>query len=281
MTQPYFLGCPQWQHPGWNGRLPAGVSPLARYSRVFNSVEGNTSFYATPSRQQCEQWRVQVPEDFRFLFKFPRQITHDCLLQGVDKQVGAFLDVLAPLTEVLGPMLLQLPAAFGPERLGDLWRFVETLPASFECTVEVRHPDFFAKGEAEKTLNRGLRERNLARVCFDSRALFAASAVDEATREAQRKKPRLPVHVLPVNAAPVVRYVGHPELQANRPFLAPWDERVARLIAAGERPYLFIHMPDNGDALALAALWHAMLAEHVQGLAPLAMGQQVDQPGLF
>ena len=77
MTRPYFLGCPQWQHPGWNGRLPAGESPLERYSRVFNSVEGNTSFYATPSRKQCEQWRAQVPEDFRFLFKFPRQITHD------------------------------------------------------------------------------------------------------------------------------------------------------------------------------------------------------------
>ena len=281
MTLPYFLGCPQWQHPDWNGRLPTGASPLARYGRVFNSVEGNTSFYATPSRQQCEQWRAQVPEDFRFLFKFPRQITHDCLLQGVDGQAREFLDVLAPLADVLGPMLLQLPAAFGPERLGDLWRFVEALPAPFACTVEVRHPDFFAKGEAERALNRGLRERSLARVCFDSRALFAASAEDEATREAQRKKPRLPVHVLPVEAAPGGRYVGHPDLQANRAFLGPWVERVANWVAAGQRPYLFVHMPDNGNALALAALWHDMLAERLPGLAPLALGQQVTQPGLF
>lgn len=281
MTLPYFLGCPQWQHPAWNGRLPAGESPLERYSRVFNSVEGNTSFYATPSRKQCEQWRAQVPEDFRFLFKFPRQITHDCLLQGVGGQARAFLDVLAPLADVLGPFLLQLPAAFGPERLEDLWRFVEALPEPFDCTVEVRHRDFFAKGESERALNRGLRERNLARVCFDSRALFAASAQDEATQDAQRKKPRLPVHVLPVKAAPVVRYVGHPDLQANRAFLAPWVERVANWIAAGERPYLFIHMPDNGDALALTALWHGMLAERLPGLAPLALARQVKQPGLF
>jgi hypothetical protein len=40
-------------------------------------------------------------------------------------------------------------------------------------------------------------------------------------------------------------------------------------------------MPDNGDALALAALWHGMLMERLPGLAPLALGQQVDQPGLF
>lgn len=281
MTPCYFLGCPQWQHPDWAGRLPVGNSPLARYSRVFNSVEGNTTFYATPSRQQGEQWRAQVPEDFRFLFKFPREITHDCLLKGVDGLAKRFLEGLAPLADVLGPMLLQLPAAFGPERLDDLWRFVDTLSAPRNYAVEVRHPDFFAKGEAEKALNGGLRQRNLARVCFDSRALFAASAEDDATREAQRKKPRLPVHVLPTRAAPVVRYVGHPDLQANRLFLAPWVERMAGWIVAGERPFMFIHMPDNGDALALAALWHGMLTERVPGLAPLALEQQASQPGLF
>ncbi|MFT6341501.1 MAG: hypothetical protein ACJAUN_000322 [Alcanivorax sp.] len=248
---------------------------------MFNSVEGNTSFYAMPSYRQCEQWRGQVSEDFRFLFKFPRQITHDCLLRGVGEQARGFLEVLAPLADVLGPMLLQLPAAFGPERLGDLWRFVEMLPAPFGCTVEVRHPDFFAKGEAEKALNRGLRERQIARVCFDSRALFAASAEDAATREAQRKKPRLPVHVLPGDASPVIRYVGHPELQANRSFLAPWVDRVAGWIAAGERPYVFIHMPDNGDALSLALLWHELLQGRVEGLPDLSIDPMQAQPGLF
>ena len=281
MRQPYFLGCPQWQHPAWNGLLPAEPTPLARYSRVFNSVEGNTSFYAMPSYRQCEQWRGQVSEDFRFLFKFPRQITHDCLLRGVGEQARGFLEVLAPLADVLGPMLLQLPAAFGPERLGDLWRFVEALPAPFGCTVEVRHPDFFTKGEAEKALNRGLRERQIARVCFDSRALFTASAEDAATREAQRKKLRLPVHVLPGDASPVIRYVGHPELQANRSFLAPWVDRVAGWIAAGERPYVFIHMPDNGDALSLALLWHELLQGRVEGLPDLPIDPMQAQPGLF
>ena len=110
MKPPYFLGCPQWQHPAWDGRLPAGNSPLGRYSRVFNAVEGNTSFYATPSPGQCEQWRAQVPAGFRFLFKFPRQITHDDLLRGGKEPVRAFVDRLAPLNDVLGPFLLQLPA---------------------------------------------------------------------------------------------------------------------------------------------------------------------------
>lgn len=279
--RPYRLGCPQWQHPRWNDRLPAGASALARYSRVFDCVEGNTTFYATPSQLQCEQWRAQVSDDFRFQFKFPRAVTHDLLLSGATSVVHAFLDTLSPLQDVLGPFLLQLPAAFGPEHLDALWAFLDALPEEFRCAVEVRHLAFFAKGEGERCLNQGLRARNTARVCFDSRALFSVVAGDEITADAQRKKPQVPVHVLPVRADPVIRFIGHPELESNPPFLMPWVGRVAQWVEQGLRPYMFIHMPDNGDALALAELWHGMLQEKIPDLAPLPLGKQVDQPGLF
>jgi len=281
MTRPYFLGCPQWQHPDWNSRLPSGSSPLERYSQVLNCVEGNTTFYATPSPEQCQQWRSQVPGDFRFLFKFPREISHDQLLAGADAQVRAFLEIIAPLEDVLGPFLLQLPAAFGPEHLGNLWRFVDALPAPMTCTVEVRHNAFFSKGEAERALNRGLRERKIARVCFDSRALFAAAPDSETTRDAQRKKPRVPVHLLPVDAPPVIRYVGHPDLETNRRYLAPWVERVSAWIEEGRRPFVFMHMPHKGDALSLAALWSALLSERVPQADVLSLDENQPQMGLF
>ena len=278
---PYQLGCPQWQHPDWNVRLPDGPGALARYSRVFNCVEGNTTFYATPSRAQCEQWRAQVPDDFRFHFKFPRAVTHDCLLSGTGQQVATFLDNMAPLADVMGPFLLQLPAAFGPEHLTALWAFLDALPEPLTCAVEVRHLAFFAKGEGERLLNQGLRERRTARVCFDSRALFSVVALDAVTADAQRKKPRVPVHLLPVEADPVIRFIGHPQLEANRAFLAPWVQRVSAWVAAGQRPAMFIHMPDNGDALALAEMWHEMLQGSLPALAGLPLGPEVDQPGLF
>ncbi len=281
MALPYFLGCPQWQHPAWNSGLPPGRSPLDRYSQVFNCVEGNTTFYATPSREQCQQWRSQVPDDFRFLLKFPRTITHDRLLSGVDAGMRDFLEVIAPLENVLGPFLLQLPAAFGPEHLNNLWRFVDALPAPLGCTVEVRNSAFFSKGDAEKTLNRGLRERNIARACLDSRALFAATPDNEVTIEAQRKKPRVPVHLLPGDAAPVIRYIGHPDLEANRCYLAPWVERVGAWIEQGQRPYFFLHMPDIGDALSLAELWTELLSERVDGTETLRFNEKQPQMGLF
>lgn len=279
--RPYRLGCPQWQHVNWNARLPDGSSALARYSRVFNCVEGNTTFYATPSQPQCEQWRNQVADDFRFQFKFPRAVTHDRLLRGTSSMVREFLDIMTPLQDVMGPFLLQLPAAFGPEHLDALWAFLDDLPEPLSCAVEVRHLAFFAKGDAERMLNQGLRERHTARVCFDSRALFSEMASDAVTAEAQRKKPQVPVHVLPVGADPVIRFIGHPQLQANQSFLAPWVSRVSEWIAAGRRPYMYIHMPDNGDALALAELWHGMLAEQWPELEALPLVRQVDQPGLF
>ena len=48
---------------------------------------------------------------------------------------------------------LQLPATFGPRDLPALWPFLDGLPRDFTYGVEVRHPEFFAKGEVEKALN--------------------------------------------------------------------------------------------------------------------------------
>ncbi|MBU2873495.1 DUF72 domain-containing protein [Marinobacter salexigens] len=281
MALPYFLGCPQWQHPAWGNLLPLGESPLGRYSQVFNCVEGNTTFYATPSQEQCRQWRAQVPDDFRFLLKFPRHITHDRLLSGVDASVRNFLDIVAPLEDVLGPFLLQLPAAFGPRHLHNLWDFIDALPAPLECAVEVRHNAFFSKGDAEKALNRGLRERRVARVCMDTRALFSATPDKDVTIEAQRKKPRVPVHLLPGDAAPVIRYIGHPDLESNRRYLAPWVERVATWVEEGRRPYFFLHMPDIGDALALTEIWTSLISERVDQLEALRFSEKQPQMGLF
>jgi len=281
MPLPYYLGCPQWQAPNWTTQLPPGASALARYARVFNTVEGNTTFYATPSQTQCEQWREQVPDDFRFLLKLPRALTHERMLTNVGSELQAFLDVIAPLSDVLGPMLLQLPASFGPNRLSQLWRFLDTAPDTLDWTVEVRNPAFFAKGEEEKALNQGLRQRKLARVCMDSRAVFSAVPDNDVIVDAQRKKPRVPVHLLPSDAPPVIRYIGHPDLETNRDFLAPWVTRVKGWLESGVQPYVFMHMPDNAHAVALAELWTELLRAQLPSLEPLPVDVPKPQLGLF
>ncbi|ELT1968072.1 TPA: DUF72 domain-containing protein, partial [Aeromonas salmonicida] len=75
-----FLGLPQWSHPAWPGQLlGVGAKPaehLAHYARVFNTVEGNTTFYASPTPDTVQRWADAVPAHFRFSFKFPKEISH-------------------------------------------------------------------------------------------------------------------------------------------------------------------------------------------------------------
>ena len=79
----------------------------------------------------------------------------------------------------------------------------------------------------------------------------------------------------------MIRYIGHPDLEANRPFLMPWVDRLAEWIAQGERPTIFMHMPYKGDALALARLWNELLSERAPGV--YLPGLRVNEPqlGLF
>ncbi|MDU4091866.1 MAG: C4-dicarboxylate transporter DctA [Pantoea sp.] len=99
--------------------------------------------------------------------------------------MDTFFRTLDPLSARIGQYWLQLPAAFGPDSLAALWAFLDSLPAAFRYGVEVRHPAFFAKGEAERALNRGLHQRGVNRVILDSRPVHASSAVTPATLDAK------------------------------------------------------------------------------------------------
>lgn len=156
-----YLGLPQWSHPKW---VRLGITSLEDYARHFNCVEGNTTLYALPKAEIVERWYAQTHDDFRFCFKFPATISHNAALRHCDDLTAEFFARMAPLEGRIGQYWLQLPAAFGPRDLPALWAFLDALPDSFTYGVEVRHPDFFAKGEAELSLNRGLIARGVNRV---------------------------------------------------------------------------------------------------------------------
>ncbi len=186
-----FLGLPQWSHPAWPGHLlGVGAKPaehLAHYARVFNTVEGNTTFYASPTPDTVRRWADAVPAHFRFSFKFPQTISHQSDLVSADKQVSDFIRLLEPLHDKLGLLKLQLPARFGPQGLPRLAAFFERLPPAFPYALEVRHPDFFAKGEAERQLNRLLMDKGINRIMLDSRPLFSVPATTAAMIDAQAR----------------------------------------------------------------------------------------------
>ena len=75
------VGCAMWTLGALAGTAAAASAAAARTPRrvrdVCNAVEGNTTFYATPSRATVEMWAAQAPEDFRFLLKLPKPVTHE------------------------------------------------------------------------------------------------------------------------------------------------------------------------------------------------------------
>ncbi len=274
-----YLGLSQWSHPAWPGQLLGRelktTEHLLDYGRVFNAVEGNTSFYGVPDGASLLRWATQVPEGFRFTFKFPSTVSHQGRLADNIAPALDFIEQLAPLRRQLGMLMLQLPAACGPEQLEGLEQLLTSLPDDIDYGVEVRHPAFFAKGEAERMLNRLLLERGANRIIMDSRPVFSRPPTTPALADAQQKKPKVPVHIISTGNTPVIRFIGHPETELNRPFWQPWVPRIQAWLEEGKSVYLFVHTADNRLAPQLAAeianALHQPLPEF-PGLAPGPQG---------
>lgn len=247
-----YIGLPQWSHPKW---VRLGITSLEEYARHFNCVEGNTTLYALPKPEIVARWYEQTHDDFRFCFKFPATISHQAALRHCDELSSEFFARLAPLASRIGQYWLQLPATFGPRDLPALWHFLDGLPKDFTYGVEVRHPEFFAKGEAEQQLNRGLHERNVNRVILDSRPVHSAAATSPAMIDAQQKKPKVPVHAVMTARQPMVRFIGGDDMAHNRELFRVWLQTLAKWHQSGT-PWLFLHTPDIAFAPALVdTLW--------------------------
>ncbi len=135
---------------GWS--IPARLRPsfgdapngLARYARLLDCVEINSSFYRPHARTTYEKWAATVPRGFRFSVKAPQRITHELALAGSRRDVDAFLAQVAGLGTKLGCVLVQLPpsAAFVPARART---FFALLRARHDGPValEPRHASWF------------------------------------------------------------------------------------------------------------------------------------------
>lgn len=287
VKQPYRLGLPMWSNRDWNGSLyPPGANSqnfLKCYSAVFNSVEGNTTFYALPAKTTVDSWCQQLQQGstqpFQFSFKLPKAVTHNGRLNYGDG-LTQFFHRLAPLEQSQGPFMIQLPATFGEPQLDDLAALVKCLPKELSFAVEVRHLAFFQKGDAEKRLNALLINNNIDRVCFDSRPLFSRPAISAADRDAQTKKPRLPVHAIATGQQPMVRFIGTADAEYNLQYFKPWQAKIAQWVAEGRKPFVFIHTPSNQQAPQHALTLHQQLSV-LPGWQPLPMTAQAEQLGIF
>ena len=268
MTKPvskrYHLGLPAWAYPGWKDRFfDDRPSRLVSYTSVFNTVEGNTTFYSIPDARTVEAWRFAVAgSDFRFCLKLPRSVTHE---PSPDLgELKRFLATVRPLSDNLGPFLVQFPATLGPGELAKFEAVFEMVSKMHRIVIEVRHPGFFAEPEALEPL---IDRYSAGRVMLDSRPLYEGNRSHPEVRAALHEKPDVPVLSTVYNGLALARVILHPDLVSNDAWITEWSQRVATYLAAGADVYMMIHCPNNLHCPPLARRFHNVLRGGYQDLA--------------
>jgi len=271
--QSFYIGCAVWGYKDWVGELfPPGSKSadfLSLYSRRLTTVEGNTTFYATPKPEVVQRWAAETPESFRFCFKLPREISHEGPLAAQADATRAFVERMAPLGERLGPFFLQLPPGYRADKLADLERWLAAWPHGYQLAVEVRHDDWYAEPH-ETALMSLLKRYNAGKVVMDVRPLDAGPlpGADVDVQTARDRKPDVPMHPLRSGGIALIRYIGHPDPELNGPLLDDWAERVAQWLAEGTDIYLFCHCPDERRSPALCRDFQHRLAR-LTDISPL------------
>ena len=140
-----LLGTSGWSYKEWEGPFYLKGEPrkLRAYSRVFPTVEIDSTFYRYPSKATVMGWLRYSPSNFVFTAKLPKIITHDKKLglkADVTADLESFLTVMEPLQTngKLGCLLIQLPPSYtyNPDNLKV---FLEALSPQFKYAVEFRH----------------------------------------------------------------------------------------------------------------------------------------------
>jgi uncharacterized protein YecE (DUF72 family) len=264
---PLDLGCPVWACDSWADIVYPPKTPrsayLQWYAKSFNSVEGNSTFWAIPSPRQTALWAASVGPDFRFALKFPRVITHDARLRDCQSSLAAFIDAAKPLAErgCLGTCFIQLPPTLAVDELPLLQRLCDPLPDWMPIAVEPRHASFYDQAAGEAALDRWLRDLRYDRVLFDSRPLYSLPARTDCERVSQTRKPRTPLRQTVTGRSPFLRLIGRDDPEEVERFLAEWSEPIAKWVDQGLRPVVFVHAPNDRNAPQLVRqLWRNHLA---------------------
>ena len=144
----FRIGCSGWSYNDWVGVFyPKETRPedyLRLYSRVFDSVEIDSTFYRAPSAAMVQHWYSSTPPGFVLAPKIPKRITHDQHLENTESYMRHFSETLGQLREKLGPFVIQLPPSFkNPKHLKPLERFIEGVNAEYRYAIEFRHESWF------------------------------------------------------------------------------------------------------------------------------------------
>ncbi|WP_298538577.1 DUF72 domain-containing protein [uncultured Aquimarina sp.] len=165
-----YVGCAKWNKQDLKGFYPRGTKDeLYYYSRQFNSIELNATFYRIFSEDQFKKWYEKTPEGFKFFPKLVQNISHlKRLNEDVQPYVDQYLSSAIHLKEKLGTIFLQMHSNFTPKYFDRVVNFVEKWPKELRLSIEFRHTDWFNDEMIANELYDLLENNNVANIITDS-----------------------------------------------------------------------------------------------------------------
>lgn len=241
-----YVGCAKWNKADLKGFYPKGTKDeLGYYSRQFNSIELNATFYRIFPSDTFLGWYDKTPENFKFFPKLNQEISHWKRLNEVHAIVEDYLNNASNLQEKLGTIFLQMHNNFAPKDFDRVVEFVERWPKEFPLAIEFRHTDWYNNETVSNQLYDLLETNNVSNVI-----------VDTAGR-------RDLMHMRLTNPTAFVRYVG-----ANHPSdytrLDDWVKRLKEWQEQGIKEIdFFIHQNIEKESPLLSAYFIKKLNEEL------------------
>lgn len=144
-----FIGTSGWNYPHWQGVFYAqGLRQnkwLQHYAKFFDCVELNVTFYRLVQKKTFQNWYKRTPQNFYFVAKGSRFITHIKKMRGIKESLKLFIDNVVELKEKLAAILWQLPPSFKKD-LKRLESFLKLLnKTKIRQAFEFRNNSWFDK----------------------------------------------------------------------------------------------------------------------------------------
>ena len=227
-----YVGCAKWGRKEWIGKLyPLKTKEkdfLDHYVQHYNSIEMNATHYKLYGEAGIKKWADKAKDkDFLFCPKMFKGVTHFGSLAGKEFLTTEFLKEIIAFGEHLGPVFIQVSESFSPKRKDELYAYLKTLPKDVTFFLEVRHPDWFQKEQAEELFSK-LKELNIGAIITDT----------AGRRDCANMYLTLP--------KTFIRYVGNSLHPTDYTRIDEWVGRIRYWLDNGLKElYFFMHMHDE------------------------------------
>jgi uncharacterized protein YecE (DUF72 family) len=155
------IGCISWTYPDWLGSFyPKDSSArdfLNLYSKVFDIVEIDATFYRLPTNSTVKQWKEKTPPNFLFTAKLSKKISHDFRLKDVSDPLKSFEAMIKGLGPKLACVMTQLPPNMKFEKsFSDLEKFLRSTDPGLRYAVEFRDKSWYRSETYDLLKERGV-----------------------------------------------------------------------------------------------------------------------------